>query len=98
MPAPTDTPDTIATARTKPLLTAAEAADYLGYHSPAQFRRAVAQGVFPGPIDPGGRAHRWARAALDAVIDPPDLRDPARPSDTLADDVDELDRRLGMGS
>lgn len=54
-----------------------EAADLLGY-SASSFRRLVAAGRLPGPIDPEltPKLRRWSRPLLERYITPPVEADP----------------------
>lgn len=52
-------------------LTADQAAEYVDCVSAAQFRREVAQGVWPPPIAKYSRPQRWSRFHLDARLNPP---------------------------
>ncbi len=73
---------------TKLLLTAQEAAEFLGYDSDAQFRRAVDDGVFPKAYDTR-RPMRWSRPQIEAALQPKGIR----PQD---DKPNEWDERLGL--
>ena len=49
----------------KPVLTAVEAAEYVGCKDRPQFMREVRDGHWPKPLDINSRPRRWLRAALD---------------------------------
>lgn len=84
-----------ATAGQRRLLTASEAAAYVGCRSAATFRREVARGIWPPPLPlaglSGGRKRQvWDLLALDTRIDDLTGHAPA------ANDID-LDWEMGLG-
>ena len=74
----------------KAMLTAIEAAEYVGCTSVSQFRREVKSGIWPEPFVKNSRPQRWSRAFLEKRLIPPD--------DSIEADqsVLEMDKALGL--
>jgi|APSaa5957512535_1039671.scaffolds.fasta_scaffold127050_2 hypothetical protein len=66
-----------------------EAAEYVGCKSTPQFRREVAEGVWPEPIAKKSRPQRWSTFSLDQRLHGGVVQD----DNTI---VEELDMELGL--
>ncbi|MBF0358991.1 MAG: hypothetical protein HQL70_10315 [Magnetococcales bacterium] len=72
------------------MLTAEEAAEYVDCISATQFRREVAQGVWPGPLVKHSRPMRWSRIQIDAALQPLSTQIEAK------NEGSDLDKALGL--
>lgn len=74
----------------RPMLTAEQAAEWLGCVSVAQFYQEVKQGVWPPPLAARSRPQRWSRAQIEARLQPPQV------NGSVAPGLNSIDTIMGL--
>lgn len=75
----------------KPLLTASEAAEYLGYKSARRFRAAVSRGVMPEPLDAMAKPQLWSLHQLNKALEGTLKGSVGRERDPIMERINSLD-------